>query len=51
MKQLILKGNDLIQQLNVSLHTNTIKTKEENQISEINIRACKFNHFLIFSFH
>lgn len=43
IRQLIFKGNDLAQQLNIGLHTTTIKNKEENQLREIHSWACEFN--------
>jgi hypothetical protein len=43
IKQLILKGNDLAQQLKNSLHINIINTKEQNQIRIIHNSACELN--------
>lgn len=42
IQDLIEKGNDLVQKMNIRLHANQMKTKELNQIREEHNWACKF---------
>lgn len=42
IEELVKKGNDLVQELNIRLHINEIKNKENNQIREVHTWARKF---------